>query len=554
MRLLDLGGAVGLLLITTGSLVDGPGRGVVEAVRVEARRPGEQLARLLAVCESRNVPNPAEALANWRAAVGRPDVLSKAAQAAIAAMNPGMVRELSTIDDSSFGLGFDPDGTARWSLAAPRDDGTLAAFATALALTGGGAEPPLRLGSVDTEADDRTESTLVDPSKNAVAEVDRLGGPGSLLMARSGPAVALAPDRPGLLDGLARADSAREKAVDGRGPLRIDPSGWAARLDVEALAVATDPRPRRVAAALQGLGIAEVQGFGGLLPGGVLEAEFASRLVEPTPTSPARLRPDALDSAPADGRLLAFAFALDAGDAPAGSDDLISRLFDAADAVERLDPDRAEAAPWRTRIGLLLLASGVRAESEVWPKLRGVSGWLASDSDRPGSIDPGLIALQASDEAAAERLADVVLPRLVRRFGPAIGADLGVKDRPTDPPTTVQGLPIWVGRRGPTVLVTWDRDVLDAAIARLGTPETSAGPGFRAAIGGRPVSRYVALWPGGLPRFRLPDPLPDRLAEALDDAPPAVWLGWRDGPIVRDLIRWDGLPETLAHLLRPTNP
>ncbi len=108
-----------------------------------------------------------------------------------------MVRELRTLDGAVVGIGFDPgDGHVRWSAAIPRDDGTFAALATALALTDGAAEPPL-----DGWA------------------VDRLGPPGSPLMARSGAAVALAGTRGDLALALARARAAVRDGPDDR-------SGW----------------------------------------------------------------------------------------------------------------------------------------------------------------------------------------------------------------------------------------------------------------------------------------------------------------------------------------
>ena len=74
-----------------------------------------------------------------------------------------MADELRGLDQADLVLWFDPDdGAPHWYAALPRDDGSFANLATALALTDGGPEPPL----------------------GAVA-VDRLGPPPSPLAART---------------------------------------------------------------------------------------------------------------------------------------------------------------------------------------------------------------------------------------------------------------------------------------------------------------------------------------------------------------------------------
>jgi len=120
------------------------------ALWVRLLRPDVQSARVTALFQGTRVAHPAEALAAWKRAVGPRHALGKPWDAAIAAFNPAMTGELRGLDQADLVLWFDPDdGAPHWYAALPRDDGTFANLALALALTDGGREPPLGGVAVD---------------------------------------------------------------------------------------------------------------------------------------------------------------------------------------------------------------------------------------------------------------------------------------------------------------------------------------------------------------------------------------------------------------------
>ena len=143
-----------------------------EAIAVRAVRPVEQGERLIDLFRGSH-PHPAAALAAWKQATGGRVSLGKPLEAAIAALNPGMIHELKSLDGSDFLIGFAPE--TRWRAIFPHDDGSLAALGVALALTDGAREEPL--GSVP---------------------VLRLGPPGAPLSASRPGRLALASTRDGL--------------------------------------------------------------------------------------------------------------------------------------------------------------------------------------------------------------------------------------------------------------------------------------------------------------------------------------------------------------------
>ena len=125
----------------------GLGDGIALSVRLV--RPDEQGERLIGLCRGSRAANPAAALAAWKQATGGRGTLGKPLEAAVAMLNPAMIREFRGLDGAEFLLGRDPDaGGARWRAAVPRDDGSFAALATALALTDGGVEVPLGAAQV----------------------------------------------------------------------------------------------------------------------------------------------------------------------------------------------------------------------------------------------------------------------------------------------------------------------------------------------------------------------------------------------------------------------
>ncbi|MBX6314654.1 MAG: hypothetical protein IRY99_17325, partial [Isosphaeraceae bacterium] len=422
------------------------------AVTIRAVRPGRQWEQLIALFEGARAPHPAAALAAWRRATG--ETLGKATEAIITLFNPEMARELRLLDGAEFQLAFGDGGRVRWFASLPRDDGTLSAMATALVLTEGAAEPPL-----------------------GTARVDRLGPPGSPLLAQAAGGVAIAATR----DDLQIALEPRR-----RDPAEIE-TGWLVRLDLEALAGSAPWQARQVAEGLRALGCRELDGVAGL-DGDALSLALTGRLASPPPMGGA-IDPDWLDWVPAQRTLAAFALALDprreAWDA----------VFAAADRIEKADPARAKLAPIRTRLDLLAIAAGVRPEAELWPRLLGLTACLRTDDS--GTIDGGLIALHTVGDDAAERIATVILPRLSAAWGLAAAGDPeGADGRRLL--GRAAGRPLEATRRGATVLIGWGEGMLAAGLDATDHPERSAGPSIRSGWGGARPRRAGALWPGRL--------------------------------------------------------
>ncbi len=170
---------------------------------------------MIALFQGSRASDPAAALAAWKRATRDAKGLSKPLEAAIATLNPEMVSELRALDEAELGLGFDPeDGHVRWYAIVPHDEGTIAAMATALTLTGGGSDLPW----------------------NGLT-INRLGPPGSAVVARV----------PGVLVVTGSRDElpvALKHARAGAGlPAPVN-SGWRFRLDPRELAL-TGPLSRR---------------------------------------------------------------------------------------------------------------------------------------------------------------------------------------------------------------------------------------------------------------------------------------------------------------------
>jgi len=474
------------------------------AVTIRLVGPDRQLDRFLALFQGAKAPSPAAALAGWKrapAAVG-PGALTKRGEAILALGNPAMVRELRTLDGTEVAIGFDDAGRARWSATVPADDGTFAALATALALSGGGVEEAI-----------------------GPARVDRLGPPGSALMAQVGATVVAAGTRPDLRAALDRLPL--EPPAPGPG-LRF-------RLDPAALGTA-GPQPRgRLAAALRALGCREIRGDAGL-DGESLALIVTGRWPD-RPAGGRPLDPAWLDWLPADRTFAAVALALDPR--PEAWD----AAFAAADRVDKADPARAHLAPLRSRLNLLALAAGVRPEADLWPHLLGVSAAVTAEPSGP--VDGALVALHLDGEAAAVRVADRVLPRLAARLR------LEAPEAPAPAPDGVRnfgqlaGRPLQSARRGATLLIGWGEPTLPAAFAAQAHPDRSIGNAFRSARGPLAPRRAGACWPGRLPGLPADSPL----GFALGAAPPVLWSGGGDGPATRDEVRWTGLRGVIRRFL-----
>jgi hypothetical protein len=469
-----------------------------DALTVRLCRPDRQCERLIALFEGARAPHPAAALASWKRGGGASRSLGKPLEAAIAALNPEMARELRLLDGAELGIGLDAAGPLRWHAALPRDDGTFAALGTALVLTDGGSDPPL--GAVP---------------------VDRLGPPGAPLMARTAGALVVA----GTRDDLRAALELVPPGPPARPALE---TGVLVRLVPGALRSSGGPTIQRLAEALLAAGVRQLDGEI-VLEGEALALVAIGQLEGPPPPAAARvIDPAWLDWVPASGVLGAMAAAPDPR--PAAWD----ALFAAADRIEKADPARAQVAPLRTRLNLLSLAAGVRPEADLWPALRGVSAGVRADP--AGQIDGALLALHAADPAAAERMARGLIPGLVRSLGVAPGDDPGPPEagdalrlgRPS-------GRPLDLCRREATVLIAWGTRMLGDALDARDHPERSAGPAIRALWGARRPQRAGAFWPSRLSgRAAAGSPA----ASALAGAAPVLWWGGRDG---RHLSRRDPL-------------
>jgi hypothetical protein len=467
------------------------------ALIVEPVRPDVQLARVLALFEGSRAAHPAAALAAWKRATGGRQTMGKSWEAVIAAFNPEMVRELRVLDGSVFALALNEQ--RGWYAVVPEDDGAFAALATALVLTDGASESPLGL-----------------------VPVDRLGRAGSPVLARAGRGVALGATR----DDLERALELLH-ANPRVGPPSIE-TGWVIRLDPDALGSSADLNRARCAAGLRGLGCRALQGTVAL-EGDSVMAVVTGRYAGPA-LAGEPLDPAWLDVIPSANTLVAVSVALDP------RPEVWDTIFTVADRVEKADPTRSKTALLRTRLNLLALGVRVRAEVEIWPRLRGITAWVTAA--HAGRVDGALLALHTPDEGAAEALVRDVLPRLATL--------LRSEDEPIPASgrrSTIAGRPLLTHRRGKTVLLAWGEASLRAGLDAAEHPASSAGPLLRAALDDRPLQRAGAFWPGRL----VPDT--SSLAGTLAVAPPVIWRGTNDGPITRDVFRLDGLRAVVRQFL-----
>jgi hypothetical protein len=477
------------------------------AISVRAVRPDRECERLLALFEGSKAPHPAAALAGWKRATGGRQSLAKPTEAAIAAFNPGMVRELRNLEGAELCIGFDRtvNGRARWHARLPHDDGTVAALATALVLTDGARDLPI--GPV---------------------AVDRLGRPGSPLVVRTDRGVTIA----GAREELERA--LQNRTVSFVAPEKMT-SGWFARLDPSALQSAGSLDLKRVGVALSKMGCRVMEARASLDADAItviLDGRFAADI-----RSESKIEPRWLDLLPAERTVAAFAFVVDS------NPEMWDVVFAVADGVEKSDPALEKAAPIRTRLNLLALGAQIRPEIDIWPHIRGVSGCIQSSDE--GDLEGGLLALHTADAASAERIARVVLPRLRRALQ---------RESPQRQPNgidesglgVVNGQPLNVLQRDETVLIAWGARTIEAVRTLQNRPEESVGPVIRAAWGPSAPRRAGAVWPRRVGRLV---PAQSPLATALSDLPPVVWSGADEGPRSYDVIRVSGLRAAVHRFL-----
>jgi hypothetical protein len=225
------------------------------------------------------------------------------------------------------------------------------------------------------------------------------------------------------------------------------------------------------------------------------------------------------------GASLAFCLSIDPS--PATWD----RLFAVLDRVEKADPGRADATPWRVRLNALASLAGLNPEATFFPKIRGLSGFVLGDLSRPSAV---AIGLHAIDDESADGWRTSFLPKSARAArlkaspGPGhLGILAGKALRLTDAP----GKSVWVVWGSAMPSAHDERNPLLASPADRERLRTSARAGWV-----RPSS--LALAAAGSP-----------LSEGFGASPAILWTGGRAGTTMRDAIAWDGLDRVVRRVL-----
>src|SRR5262249_17302404 len=181
-----------------------------------------------------------------------------------------------------------------------------------------------------------------------------------------------------------------------------------------------------------------------------------------------------LDWLPSDRAVGAFALAIDP------RRESWATAFAVVDAIEKADLRRAMAGPVPTGRDLIALAAGASLETQLWPRLRGISASIRTVDG--GGVDGLLVALHAADPAAAERIASDVLLRLMSAFvGARSKAAAPALPNAGSAPGRLGGRPLDMARRGATVLVAWGEGMLAASLQAHDRGLASAAPAIRAA-------------------------------------------------------------------------
>ena len=230
-----------------------------------------------------------------------------------------------------------PSAPSRHGLSSSR------ALATAFVLSGGAAEGPI----------------------DGLA-VDRLGPPGSPLMAKVPHGLLVAGSLEGLKEARIRSDIAHDSGSWQRILFQVAPGS----LDgSKSLTI------RRLNAILRESPV-PISGVTGLV-----KSSLIASVAVPAkkPIKPATVDPDWLDWLPKDQAMAAFAVAIDP--VPAN----LETAFRVADRVEKVDPARENLAPLRLRLDLLARTFGIRTEDELLPHLKGMTGWLGGNGAISGS-------------------------------------------------------------------------------------------------------------------------------------------------------------------------
>lgn len=476
------------------------------AVEFRLEEPGRALEQILALFKGSRAADPASALANWKRATKGNMSLGKGTEGAIAALNPLMVRELATLNGAELVIDFaGKDGATLWSFAVPKDDGTFAAFASAMALTDGAAESPI-----------------------GEMSVDRLGKVGSPLMGRSGETVLIGGSREALSRGreVLKRPRSRRPGTPGSASVSVHGQGLArsSRLDA-----------RRVGGAILGFGIEEIAFRIVLADNGMMSVcETPRDKGDPVVT----LDPLWLADVP-EACSLAFSIAIDARPA------MWDRVFAAVDAVEKADARNGQRAPTRARVGLAARLAGIDLERDLWPNLRGVTAFLIGTIQEPEGFAVGL---HVSDDAAARTLRDRMLPQLAKALR---------LDRPTGPLprngaralANVGGRIVWVSTDAPrTVWIGWGDEAVPTSI-RPNRPARLQGQAgvakARATARLRETSRRGWFYPSRLGLLPLGSPFGD----AVESVGAIEWEGEDGGAYSTDRFVWAHLDRGVRHFL-----
>jgi hypothetical protein len=208
------------------------------------------------------------------------------------------------------------------------------------------------------------------------------------------------------------------------------------------------------------------------------------------------------------------------------------RLFRVWDAVEKSDPKRAGAAAIRTRLDLTLAAIGMRPERDLWPRLRGISGWIATDPvGRPRRV---VLSLHMVDEPAADR----ILEPLGRWSFPGLGVG--------EEPAVTDRSRIHVQREGATIDLIWGSSEVTRAPTGTSTPREEATLATMLVDQEPLPERFVWL----RPRTWVAESLGVISAGALGTSD-IIWTGYQEGDRSIERIRWREVDGVLKRTLEP---
>jgi hypothetical protein len=469
-------------------------------ISIRATHPDRQIREVIGLFDGAKAPHPAAALAAWKRASREPNRLGKPLEALITAFNPRMADELRSLDGAEVALWFEPgDGRLGWGVSLPGDDGTFGALASAMVLSGG-----------------RSEARPGEPP------ADRLGGPGSPMMARG-------PRGPLIAGNFEDLRIVRDRADHVAKGLKID-DGLGLDLERGALDGSRSMTVRRLAEVFRSTSKSIAGQFD-------LRNEMASAILGlsvPNPVDQSVIDPAWLDWIPSGRSVAGFAMAVPPG---AGTWD---RAFGLADRVERIDPERANVAPLRLRLGLLARPFGVRTEADLFPLLEGVTGWVGCSEGK--RIDTGLIVLHFLDEVAARQFADRIKPTPTP--GASGSRNIG----------QIEGRPVQLVRVGRSVAIACGEGSMASSMAAREDPRQSIGPALRAYWTKGAPTFAGGLWPARVPGL-VPGSSP--LAEALSQAAPIVITGfWADVNLFDILVLWDDLDAPVKRFLEliPLDP